>query len=341
LKELDVTGIKKILAIKLCCIGDIIQATPALRALKANGAEVHFLCNEWVSDLVDMIPFVSKKFVINTKNPVNVLKTISLLRKEKYDLVVNFHRNVSSNLFAAALGAKYRAGFDWNGKGVFLTHKIPFLSNEHEGMRYLSVVEALGYKRQGIHTEIKAPEMPSAKGLIGKLKAGLFPGGGKNPGTVMVTKRWPAENFVKLAQELDKKDFTVYFFGGEIDKDVISDLESRIPNLKKIMTKDLKELAYYIAEMDVFVAGDTGPLHMSAALGTPTVGLFGPSSPLLVGPPGGHVINIWKQTDCGPCYEPETVHLKEFLECKDNKCMQAIGVDEVADAVETLAGKNI
>jgi ADP-heptose:LPS heptosyltransferase len=336
--KIDVKAVKKALIIQLSCLGDIIQATPALRALREAGVEVHFLCSKWVSELVDMIPHVSKKYEVNQLKTGSMLGAIPKLRAEKYDLIINFHRDMKSYLFAALLGARYRAGFNWKGQGLFLTDKFPFEPGLHEGKRYLSVVEGLGFPAKGPATFIKA-SAPEAK-TKGAVRVGLFPGGGKNPGTVMTTKRWPVGNFVELAQKLEKEKKQVFFFGSIIDNDVLDEAKFRMPNAALIITKDLKELANKISGMDVFVAGDTGPLHMSAALGVKTIGLFGPSSPELVGPPGAHVINLWDKISCAPCYEPESVHKKEFLECGDNVCMKGISVEMVLDSIEKLIRTN-
>jgi len=318
-------NIKKILIIKLCCIGDIIQTIPSLKAFKQKDTEIHFLCIEWVKDLIDMIPFVDKKIIINLKNLFDIVKVIMQLRKEKYDLVVNYHRDLKSYIFTNLISAKNRAGFKWKNYEKFLTHKFTFNSNEHESLRYLSIAEGLGFKRKDVFTELKLPQMNNIKiELKGEKKVGLFPGGGKNPGTVMFSKRWPIENFIKLSELLKQKNVEVYFIGGEMDREIMP-----YNKFKIIITRTLKELAFYISKMDVFVAGDTGPLHMSVALGVKTIGLYGPSSPELVAPPNKNAEYIWQKIACSPCYEPETVHKREFLKCKDNVCMKNIEVKEV------------
>ncbi len=322
-------NIKKILIIKLCCIGDIIQTIPALKAFKQKNIEIHFLCIEWVKELIDMIPYVDKKIIINLKNLSDIAKVIIQLRKEKYDLVVNFHRDLKSYIFINLLSIKNKAGFIWKGYEKFLTHKFTFNSDEHESLRYLSIAEGLGFKRKDVFTELKLPEINDIKiELKGEKKAGLFPGGGKNPGTVMFSKRWQIENFIKLAELLKQKNIEVYFLGGEMDREIMPHTEFKV-----IIAKTLKELAFYISQMDIFVAGDTGPLHMAAALKVKTIGLFGPSSPLLVAPLNKNAEYIWHKNDCSPCYEPETVHKKEFLKCNDNKCMKNIEVKEVFEKI--------
>ncbi|HNZ30073.1 MAG TPA: glycosyltransferase family 9 protein, partial [Candidatus Goldiibacteriota bacterium] len=171
------------------------------------------------------------------------------------------------------------------------------------------------------------------------LKAGLFPGGGKNPGTVMVTKRWPVSGFAALIDMLKEKNITPYILGGEIDTDVAEEIIKLSPDVRFLKTADLKQLAYVISKMDVFVAGDTGPLHMAAALGVKTIGLFGPSSADLVGVRGKNSVNIWQKEKCSPCYIPETVHKKEFLKCTDNICMKNISAETVSAEITKLLKK--
>ncbi len=338
--QMDIKEIKKVLVIKLCCIGDIIQATPSLRALKEAGYEVHFLCIKWVSDLVDMVPFIDRKYVVESQSASEMLKIIPALRREKYDMIINFHRDIKSNIFAAVLGAKYRAGFNWNNKGVFLTHKCEFDPSQHEALRYLSVVKTAGFKVNEDHTQINAPENTGINlNLAAGLKAGLFPGGGKNPGTVMVTKRWPVSKFAALIDMLKEKNITPYILGGEIDTDVAEEIIKLRPDVKFLKTADLKQLAYVISKMDVFVAGDTGPLHMAAALGVKTIGLFGPSSADLVGVRGKNSVNIWQREKCSPCYIPETVHKREFLKCTDNICMKNISAETVFAVITKILQK--
>jgi len=332
-------NIKKVLVVKLCCMGDIIQVTPSLRALYNEGKEVHFLCNPWVKDVVDAIPYLRKKYIIDFRDIGGVFKVLSGLRGEKYDLIINFHRDLVSNLFILFAGARYRAGFNWKGQGVFLTSKFEFDPKIHEAERYLSIIDKLGFKIADDYTYIERPDIADKKykGESKRIKIGLFPGGGKNPGTVMPTKRWPVENFIKLADMLKKNGNDVYIFGGETDVDVTEQLRKAKPDMNFIITPLIKEFMYYASLMDVFVGGDTGPMHIVSAMGIRTIALFGPSSPALVGARGKNVYNIFKGIDCSPCYEPTTVHNRKFLKCKNNICMKEITPEEVnAVIVEML-----
>lgn len=330
----------KILVIKLCCIGDIVQLTPALRALKEGGAEVHLLCVEWVRQIADMVQFIDKKHIVNFSSPLGAGLTLLKLIAERYDTVINFHRDRKSFLFASLLGAKIRAGFIWQGSEKSLTNAFPYDPKLHETERYLSIVKGLGFAAGTGFTQIQRPALdkPAFDMPSDRVKAGVFPGGGNNPGTVMPAKRWPLENFNKLVKLLEAKGMAVYVFGAAFDRKEI-EAASAGTNAVKIES-GLKEFAYYAGGMDLFVACDTGPLHIAAALGVKTIGLYGPSSPAIFGARGKNSVNIWEKTGCGPCYQPETVFERKFLECTSNKCMQNISVDRVlAEADKILGGK--
>ena len=150
---------------------------------------------------------------------------------------------------------------------------------------------------------------------------------GNNPGTVMATKRWPVEKFNELIKKFEKDGMAVCVFGAGFDANVIA--EATKDTSAEVIISGLTDMAFYISKMNLFIACDTGPLHMAAALGTKTIGLFGPSSPAIFGAMGKHTVNIWEKIPCAPCYEPATVFNREFLKCGDNVCMKKITVEQV------------
>ncbi len=246
-------------------------------------------------------------------------------------------RDKKSFLFTSFLGAKFRAGFVWKGSEKSLTHAFNYDASLHETERYLSVVKGLGFELKGGHTQINRPviDNPVFKLQPGKVKVGVFPAGGNNPGTVMPTKRWPLENFNELIKQLEKKGRQVYVFGAVFDR---PEMETSAKGTGAVLIESgLKEFAYYAAGMDVFVACDTGLLHIAAALGVKTIGLFGPSSPDVLAR-GKNSVNVFEGIECSPCYAPETVHQKKFLECGDNVCMKKISVERVMEELDKSCG---
>ncbi len=326
---------KKVLVVKLCCIGDIIQLTPALRALKAAGNEVHLVCVKWVKEIAQMVPFIDKIHVVGMNSPFGIASAVLKLRAEKYDLVINYHRDIKSYVFVSFLGGKHKAGFDWGMGKWFLDSSFEFDPKLHETQRYLSVTRGLNIADSGPNTELKAPERTglSHKLVENKIRIGIFPAGGNNPGTVMAAKRWPAGSFNALIKKFEKEGIFVYVFGAGYDAPVIN--EAIKGTSAEVIISGLVEMAFYVSRLDLFIACDTGPLHMAAALGVKTIGLYGPSSPEVFGAKGTNSVNIWEKIPCAPCYEPATVLKRGFLKCGDNICMKKITVEQVFD----VAGK--
>ncbi|HDQ26783.1 MAG TPA: glycosyltransferase family 9 protein [bacterium] len=324
----------KILVIKLCCIGDLVELTPAMRALKTSGAKVHHLCLPGMKAVSGMIPFVSR--TIEFEHGFGGLcRTLNRIRAEKYALIINFHRDIKSHVFCALAGG-WTAGFSWGAGKMLLRRVFPFRPELHETERYLEITRGLGFSDAGNYTEIS---VPAAQKTIIRIKegrkAGLFPGGGKNAGTIMMTKRWPKESFIKTGKLLMKRGYDIYVFGGEMDRENVEAVCGGIGKASAVIT-GLEDFVYYVSKMDLFIGPDTGPLHLASAAGTKTIGLFGPTSPVNFGARGKHAVNLWKPAECAPCYEPGTVHKREFLNCRDNTCMEQILPEDVIKAVETL-----
>ena len=326
----------KVLVVKLCCIGDIIQLTPSLRAIKAGGNEVHLVCVPWVKDIAAMAPFIDKIHIADMKSPVDMMAVVFELRKEKFDLVINYHRDLKSYIFVSVLGAKRKAGFDWGMASSLVDSRFEFDPKIHETQRYLSVTRGLHITDSGVYTELKPPVKAGIEFEIDgkKRSVGIFPAGGNNPGTVMATKRWPAKNFNELIKALEKDGLAVYVFGADFDAPVIE--EAVKGTTAKVLISGLNDFAFYVSKMDVFIACDTGPLHLTAALGVKTIGLYGPTSPEVFGARGKYSVNIWEKESCAPCYEPATVLKREFLKCGDNVCMKKITVEQVYKAAKGM-----
>jgi ADP-heptose:LPS heptosyltransferase len=323
----------KILIIKLCCMGDIVQTTPAMRAFYEAGLEVHLLCSKWVKDIAGMVPFIHKIHIIDSGNPASIIAAILGLRYEKFDIVVNFHRDMKSYIFTALTGARLKAGFEWKGSGRMVDRVFPFDPAQHETQRYLSVARGLGYASEKEYTRLSATRAPLPGGE-GKLRIGIFPAGGSNPGTVMPTKIWPAEKFNALIRMFEEKNAAVYVFGSPADRAAVEKAAGGT-GARIMITSNIREFASYASGLGAFVASDTGPLHIAAALGVPTVGLFGPTSPEHFGARGENSVNLWEKQACpdSPCCEPLTFHKRKFLGCGDNICMKAITPEKVYDTV--------
>lgn len=348
-------NVRKILVFKLCCFGDIVFITPSVKSLRENfpDAEIVLISSSWIKPLFPFIEDADRLIIYDPpsedeslfKKTIKAFALIKLLRSERFDLAFLGHRN---NIFGTILflsGIRRRMGFS---ETRFTNITADFESGIHESERYLKIFTKNEMKTAEPSARLRRnsgkTELRKKIGLAEFAKtAGLFPFGGVNPGTKMPIKRWGIENYVTLAAKLaSDKDTAVILFEGK-ERDETINKELKLPENVFVRKIDFSE----IPACDVFVSADTGPLHIAAALGVPTVGLFGPSDPRLVAPQEseGHV-HLKKDIPCSPCYTPSTAidrKNKQYWKgdnfvCRigTNECMKIIGVEEVFSAIMKL-----
>jgi heptosyltransferase-2 len=349
---------KRILIIKLISVGDVLFTTPAVRTLRLGFPKSHltYLVGSWSRDVIEDNPNLDEIIVYDAPRHsqdrgrawLNTLSCLRQLRRKKFDLAVIFHRTSFAGLLALLAGIPNRVGFDYQGQGRFLTKKVAYEVGKHEVDRYLDVVRSLGISPAGLWTEMQiesreqdyALELLYANGLKpDERMVVVLPGGGKNPGTFMPTKRWPADRFARLIDEMVRRfQVKALLVGGPGDEEAVSTVVSQIKSqaVNLVGKTTFKQLAAVLQRCRLFIGGDSGPLHIAAAVGTPTVGIFGPSDPRLVAPRGEKHLAVWKKVSCSPCYWPDTVAAgHDFSECKEGsrECMSAIQVEDVLAAV--------
>lgn len=339
--------VKKVAVIKLCCLGDIIFLTPSIKNLKFNfpNAEIILIASDWVKSVASLIPAINKYIIYNPpennssiiKKILYGIKLIKVLKREKFDLAFLGHRTSFLGLILFLSGIKYRLGFRCTN---FINYKADFIEEIHETKRYLKVLESANLEIHDENIELKKPETEELKS--DKFNIGIFPFGGINPGTTMEIKRWEFNKYFQLIDLINENypEVQIILFEGKLPKEKLTNLN----NAKNFLVKeiDIKDLS----NCNIFIAGDTGPLHIAAAMGISTLGIFGPSNPEFVAPLNTKNttkkclhINIWKKIECSPCYTPTTAidrKNKKFWKGNNficykgtNECIKSIGVEEV------------
>lgn len=357
----------RILIIKLCCIGDVIFLTPTLRALRQALPDAHiaFLGSSWVKDVLANVPYIDQTILFDAPYRESKLQRLRetfqfvlQLRRECFDTIIVAHRTPVFATLGWLAGIKTRVGFS-DKPSRFLTRAVPFDANRYEVNRYLDLVSTLGIESSDTTTHL-APRAEDIASVAQKLTAcgiekdaplvGLFPGGGENPGTSMPIKRWYPENYAALCRRLAASHAgAITLLGGPTDKELNASIQSSVSELNTINLAgefSLRELPALMQRCRVVVGGDTGPLHMAAAVGTPTVFLFGPSDPRLVAPTQPNSVYLWKQPPCSPCYTPDSVMNKSNFNGKDfgcrtgtHECLRDLGVEDVYAAIERFLAR--
>ncbi len=367
---------KKILIIRLSAVGDVINVLPALKSLRLAypSAHIAWLVEDRAKDMLEDNPDLDNIFVFprktwqkEIKNPIKVIPTIIKAFKffrnincENFDLVIDFQGNLKSGLMTMFCGKDVKLGFDrksckeWNN---LFTNRHAHLKETriHRIDKNLGLIKAIGIDSDYVKPEVIILEKDKefiAKFINEKVKdnrqlAVIHPGTSK----FGEFKRWPTENYAKLADMLIKKlNISVIFTWGGSEITIVNEIVSLMQEKAIISckTNSLKQLAELIRRSNIFISGDTGPMHMASIIEKPLVAIFGPKDPIIYGPyllskeldhdnltlknPFNRANLVRKDLPCSPCKKRK---------CKQNICVTSVSPDEVFNSIIELPWNNI
>jgi len=350
-------SVRKILVIKFWGIGSIVNASPALRALRQAypAARLTLLTlsrNTSVYDenreLVDrVVHFEVGDF---WRFSLAFLRFLLHLASERYDLVVDleFFSRFSAVVTFLSLAPR-RIGFDsrklW--RSDLYSHVIPYRDNQHVIDSFLDAAVAAGAKRGS--RELSKPFVSSAdraKASSLLLSAGIHSSDkilviNPNTGELALERRWPLENFSQLI-ELSSRlpGVRIVLIGAAKDRPIVYKVLSGLSpyayarSVNTCGRLSLRQLAALFERADAVVSNDSGPMHLSAAVGTPTICLFGPETPAKYGPLDKRHFIFYESLRCSPCM---SVANDKTVSCPRNaECMRRIKVAKVFETVKKL-----
>jgi lipopolysaccharide heptosyltransferase I len=343
-----------ILIVKLSAIGDVIHTLPALNAIRKHypDARVTWLVEEDTSALVKGHAALNRVLISKRKSWLKglrgpsrwtsvreIYRFIREVRDTRYDLIIDFQGLLKSGVLIAMSKGNRKVGF---GKGmehqefsyIFLNERIPAVNmDNHALIRGIMLLDAIGIPCSDI--EYNLPVQAQDREVVDSL---LVQNGIKNSKLLVAinpvakwdTKLWANSKFAELADRLVKQyGANVVFTGSQSDRSTIQDIVSRMDTQATNLAGDttLITLAALYEKADLTISTDTGPMHIAAALGTPTVALFGPTAPWRTGPFGSFHQVIRVDLECNPCFKRQ---------CETIKCMEQISVAQVLAGVREL-----
>ncbi|MCX8156935.1 MAG: lipopolysaccharide heptosyltransferase II [Verrucomicrobiae bacterium] len=340
-------------------LGDAVMSTPAVMRLREYCAEarITLLCHEKLGELWQAHPAVDE--VLTFSSEESAWKTGRRLARERFDAAVIFPNSPRSALQVWLGRVPVRVGMAAPWRRWLLTHAVPPRAGHvrmrkrtpeeiqgllagslraeapppreaHHLYHYLHIVGAVGAR-----TEPLAPQIAVAPDCAERIRArlagvsgpvvALCPGAEYGP-----AKRWPRENFIELAKELQRQwQAEILLVGGHHDAQVTGQIARAVGGRIRDWAgqTSLGELAAVLGACRVVIANDSGPMHLAAAVGTPVVALFGSTSPHLTAPglPGEkrHAI-LYQKVPCSPCF---------LRECPVGyRCLKNLRVAEVLEA---------
>lgn len=321
-------------------IGDMVLLTPALRALKQTFREsrLELLLRPRVADLMESHPYVDA-CIVDEKTEGrfrSLARLVRRVRNTSFDLAVVLHPTSFRNALLPFLARiPIRVGTNISGRGILLSKSCRDDTSLHEVHRYLRVLQLLDINttsddlefwhtdadRHFIENLLRAEGVSRDDRLIAV-----------NLGTTWTTKRWDTVNFTDTIKQITHlvPEAKVVLTGSLAEQTLTKALLASLPIINLVGKTSILQLGALLERCDVCLTCDSGPMHIAAAVGTPTVALFGPTDPMRHRPYGiGHTV-IEKPVSCRPCYK-RTCYRKDT----PHLCMQEIGAGEVVKAVET------
>ncbi len=334
---IDKNSIKKILCIKPRGIGDIVLSTIILENLYAafKGLSVDYLTEDFAEEAVKYNPLVNKVLTMDKEEfPLKVARRV---RKEGYDMILDLWSNPRSAQITFLSGVKYRVGFAYTGRkyayNVLATSERGRGHSAEHNLELLKVIDvpvltknisfAVSDEGKNFADDFFSSRFPEEKNVIG-----IIPSGGWS------SKRCDASKWVEICSKvLENYNVKFLILWGPGD---VADSEFIVKNIKEAFlapATSVSQMAGLINKCSLVIANDSGPMHISAALKVPTLGIFGPTNPENHGPysPNSDYI-IKDDLLCIIC---------NMLECPYNhECMQELSNEAILEKIKSLLAKN-
>ncbi len=355
---------KKILVVNPFGIGDVIFTMVMVEAIRKArpDARICFLCNERTETLVRMNSSIDKTFVFHRdlyrklwkRNPVLMFQELKgllgVLRKERFDTLLDLSLGREYSFYAMLIGIKKRVGFDFKGRGIFLTQKkkIKGYTGEPAADTQLRLLDFLGipYEKNklSISLMVTGEAISDAEAYLGRSGfsdkdrvIAVAPGGGKSWGDKAIFKQWDPERFARAVNLFAERDgCKVVVLGDKSEEELLKRTAAMIEPASLVVSGEpFDRVCALLLRSEFLLCNDGGLLHLGNALGVKTVSIFGPVDEKVYGPYGDgtpHIV-LSEPVPCRPCYQ-----YFYFPPCPyERRCLCELGAEKVVAALEKIA----
>lgn len=352
-KNVEPNKINKILVVQLWGIGETILALPAIDSLRKKfpKAEINILATERNKDVFFKNKSVNSPLQIKL-NPLSIISFI-LRNFKSYDLVVDMEEYLNISAIISFFVGRNVVGYSHNSRAKLYAQKVKYNDGQHAVQTFLDLARVLDIA----YDVERLPRLNFSKNdkfIVDKLLKNnkieksdfivcVAPGAAESA----KSRIWPYDRYSELCDEVIARHNAKIIFIGVLEENrLIESIQNKMENRDKTVNAagkvTLNQLFYLIGRSNLFIGNDAGPMHIAAAQGIKSLGLFGPNLPLRFGPYGKGNIGLYKGYNCefSPCINVHKGHVPDCLFPKISndyqKCMKNISIDDVLKEIEKL-----
>jgi lipopolysaccharide heptosyltransferase II len=335
--------VRRVLVKEVNWLGDLVISLPALRAVRSAfpDARLAVLVKQELAGFFDGLGWVDRVIAYRVGRRLGGLadrwRVISAIRAESFDLAVVLPRSFEAALWVALGRVPRRAGFAAQGRGPLLTDRAASSSaaGRHQAYDYLQMLrDTLGVEGEVEDARLEVGDkrrammrewLASRRRRPGAPLVALAAGAAYGP-----AKQWPAERFAALIDHLAERAECI-LVGSPAERPLCEEIAaaSRVGAIVSAGSTDVGDLVALLSLCAEFAGNDSGAMHVAAALGIPTVGIFGSTEPQRTGPLGPRTRVVYRKLPCSPC-------LARTCRYGHYECLKQLTVTEVATALGEL-----
>ncbi|HSE33164.1 MAG TPA: glycosyltransferase family 9 protein [Pyrinomonadaceae bacterium] len=334
--------VKRVLLIRLRSIGDTVLSTASIHALSRflPDAEIDILVENWVAPVLDEHPFINNVITFERGGLSARARVAHEIRSRHYDVVYNLHGGTTATFLTRATGARHRVGYASYQYAQLHNHQAPsplLLWGQQRTHSVEQQLALLGWTGIPVtdrpptklavtrSAEARINEILNAAGLTDKEFALI------HPAAAFATKQWAANNFAKVADYLAANGIATIAIAGPNQAAVLNELITGAATPIVACEVSLPEVTALASRSHLFVGNDSGIAHIAAAVGTPSVVVFGSSNIAHWRPwTSGPAEVVFEEMPCQPCHG---YFCEKFPE---PECILRVPVERVTSAIERL-----
>jgi ADP-heptose:LPS heptosyltransferase len=347
------SGRLRVIVAKLRSIGDVVLALPMLGALKELGAEVLFLSGDINRQWLALQPCIDRVIAVDLKTlwrSPRFFRLLREIRRERADVYVDLTQSSHfASLICRVSNAPVRIGFevlrrDRRYKNMMYTHRVPFHNGQHIIKNYFALLGPLGVTTPPTLSlpalVYSAADEEAVRAFIAEVNGDGREMFGVHLSGMIPAKCWPLPRWAETLESLLSDKRRVVAIGSREEHARIEEVRGMLGRNAGAMVNaagrfSLSQIFALMKRFRFFLANDGGPMHIAAAMGIPTLGLFGPETPVRYAPYNKRSISLYKGDGmaCSPCSRP---YLGSWPTCRRPLCLERIASSEVLRALDVL-----